>query len=219
MTIAYRAFLDLQAKRRPSVPLDEHVDIRLITPDAEAEQLGEAERVNRLVAGLPESVRQVVVLHYSSELSLKQTAAAMGVPVGCPVPPPGQRRGGGRPGRERVAQAVGGEPPGQQLAPGASRRALPASRQAWPLRRLQERRGQQALKRLSQGPFAGAALDQPRGGQRQGQVGHRVVEVGEPHLEAGGVACSDLRWQRRRGGGYDPWPDRNTCSLDCRSRT
>ena len=34
------------------------------------------------IAALPDSMREVVLLHYSGGLSLRQTAGAIGVPVG-----------------------------------------------------------------------------------------------------------------------------------------
>ena len=82
MTIGYRTCLDLQSRRAQGRPLEECFDDRQLWPDVESERSEAADRVNALVAGLPDSVRDVVVLHYSGGLSLRETATAMSVPVG-----------------------------------------------------------------------------------------------------------------------------------------
>lgn len=82
MTIGYRAFLDYQTRRVNRSELDDRPDCRQASPDMNAERDEAIERANATIAGLPESIREVVVLHYSGGLSLRQTAAAIGVPVG-----------------------------------------------------------------------------------------------------------------------------------------
>jgi RNA polymerase sigma factor (sigma-70 family) len=42
----------------------------------------DGDRVQAAIAGLSESVREVVILHYVSDLSLSQTAEAMGISKG-----------------------------------------------------------------------------------------------------------------------------------------
>jgi RNA polymerase sigma-70 factor (ECF subfamily) len=82
MTIAYHVFVDHRSRRRPpsgdasSIPDQKH------SPAALVEIAEDACRVNAAVAALPASVREVVVLHYSGGLTLRETAHAMGVNPG-----------------------------------------------------------------------------------------------------------------------------------------
>jgi RNA polymerase sigma-70 factor, ECF subfamily len=88
LTITYRAYLDHQARRPPAhVPLfdDDEVLARAGTdrdPVATAERAERARLVNEAVAGLSPPLREVVVLHYTGGLSLRQVAEATGVSVG-----------------------------------------------------------------------------------------------------------------------------------------
>ncbi len=85
MTIGYRAFLDLQSSRPKPGALNagsEVPDAARPTPEESAEESESAARVNAFVAGLPDTLRDVVVLHYTGGLSLRQTASAVGAPVG-----------------------------------------------------------------------------------------------------------------------------------------
>jgi RNA polymerase sigma-70 factor (ECF subfamily) len=85
LTIAYRAYLDQAARRRiaeGSPDCEATPDERLPPPDAQAEWKEEQARVRQALAALPQSQRDVVLLHYTGHLSLEQTAATMGLAVG-----------------------------------------------------------------------------------------------------------------------------------------
>jgi RNA polymerase sigma-70 factor, ECF subfamily len=88
MTIAYRAYLDHQARRPPAhVPLfdDDEALGHAGTdcdPVAIAERTERARQVDEAVAGLSPLLREVVVLHYTGGLSLRQVATATGVSIG-----------------------------------------------------------------------------------------------------------------------------------------
>lgn len=86
MTVAYRAFVDHRGRasrhRASEAELDEKADEREVPPDRHAEQNEAAERLQRVVAALPEPVRQVVLLHYSGGLTLRETARVLGIAEG-----------------------------------------------------------------------------------------------------------------------------------------
>jgi RNA polymerase sigma-70 factor (ECF subfamily) len=82
MTIGYRAFLDAQGRRVRHEALQDPVDDRNRSARQMAEQSEECDRVQAAVAGLPEPIRGVVVLHYVGGLTLRQTAAAMAISEG-----------------------------------------------------------------------------------------------------------------------------------------
>ncbi len=88
LTIAYRAYLDHQARRPPThVPLFDDDDALARAgadrdPVAVAERAERARLVNEAVAGLSPPLRAVVVLHYTGGLSLRQVAAATGASIG-----------------------------------------------------------------------------------------------------------------------------------------
>jgi len=85
MTIGYRAFLDLKSSRPGPGMLagdQELPDRGQPTPDQVAEMSESGERINAMVSELPEKLRDVVVLHYTGGLTLRQIATAAGVPVG-----------------------------------------------------------------------------------------------------------------------------------------
>jgi RNA polymerase sigma-70 factor (ECF subfamily) len=82
MTIAYRAFVDHHERRRKFEPLIEPADTRGGAPDSQAEQSESSRRVAAAIETLSPPVRQVVVLHYTGGLTLRQTATAMGLSVG-----------------------------------------------------------------------------------------------------------------------------------------
>lgn len=82
MTIAYRAFLDHCGRRVHHEHLGESTDPRGAVPDAEAEQAEQRCRVQAAISELSEPMRQVVVLHYTGGLTLRQTAQAMGISPG-----------------------------------------------------------------------------------------------------------------------------------------
>jgi RNA polymerase sigma-70 factor (ECF subfamily) len=88
LTIAYRAYIDHQARRPPAhVPLFDDDDALAPSgidrdPVAVAERAERAALLNEAVAGLSPPLHEVVVLHYTGGLSLRQVAAAMGVSIG-----------------------------------------------------------------------------------------------------------------------------------------
>ena len=74
-------------KSLESVPLEDVAEARLLEqsgddPAAETERLLEKEAVQRALQGLSEEQRQVVTLRYFAELSVEETAAALGVRQG-----------------------------------------------------------------------------------------------------------------------------------------
>lgn len=82
MTIAYRAFVDHHERRRKHEPFIEVADQRAPGPDVEAEKSEWSQRVAKAMKTLPPAVREVVVLHYTGGLTLRETAKAMGLSVG-----------------------------------------------------------------------------------------------------------------------------------------
>ena len=88
LTIAHRAYLDHSARRPPAhAPLFEddealgHVG-NARDPVAVVEQVEIAMRVTDAVSGLSPLLREVVVMHYTGGLSLREVAKATGVSVG-----------------------------------------------------------------------------------------------------------------------------------------
>jgi RNA polymerase sigma-70 factor (ECF subfamily) len=88
LTITYRAYLDQQARRPPS-HMSLFDDDEALTssasdrdPVAVAERAESAALVRQAVAELSPPLREVVVLHYSGGLTLRQVAAAMGISTG-----------------------------------------------------------------------------------------------------------------------------------------
>lgn len=83
ITIGYRAFLDLRGGRagRSSGPLAECVDEQVRSPQEQMEAAEAAARLNEHVDRLPDQLREVIVLHYQGGLSIRQTAAAIGISV------------------------------------------------------------------------------------------------------------------------------------------
>jgi RNA polymerase sigma-70 factor, ECF subfamily len=82
MTVAYRVFVDSRERRKPHDELSDPPDARADPPDRAAARAEVCDRVQAAIAGLPEPVREVVVLHYLGGLTLSQTAAAMDVREG-----------------------------------------------------------------------------------------------------------------------------------------
>jgi RNA polymerase sigma-70 factor (ECF subfamily) len=82
MTIAYRAFLDQRSRRRPAEALVEPADPRSASPADAAARSEETQKLLAEVGGLPEAMREVVVLHYTGGLTLQETARAIGVSAG-----------------------------------------------------------------------------------------------------------------------------------------
>ncbi|SIN75211.1 RNA polymerase sigma-70 factor, ECF subfamily [Singulisphaera sp. GP187] len=88
LTIAYRAYLDHQDRRPPAhVPLFDDAEA-LVRPGTDRDPVAVAERaelaqqVNEAVDRLSPRLREVVVLHYTGGLSLRQVAAATGASIG-----------------------------------------------------------------------------------------------------------------------------------------
>jgi RNA polymerase sigma-70 factor (ECF subfamily) len=82
MTIAYRTALDHRAKRSKHAEFQDPPDQRLADPSCQAQRTEEHGKVNGAVAELPGPIRDVVVLHYTAGLTLRQTASTMGISVG-----------------------------------------------------------------------------------------------------------------------------------------
>jgi len=80
--IAYRAFLDLHAKRRVHEPFIESEDAHSQDPLKQTERADDLRQMHGAVAGLPESMREVIVLHYTGGLTLRQTADVLGISTG-----------------------------------------------------------------------------------------------------------------------------------------
>lgn len=82
MTIAYRAFLDQRSRRHTTEALREPADDRAASPVETADRAEQASQLASEVSGLPEAMREIVVLHYSGGLTLKETARVVGVSLG-----------------------------------------------------------------------------------------------------------------------------------------
>ncbi len=86
LTIAYRQFLDHRARCPVHVTLLDHDAPEshgwAVDPARLAERSEEARVLDEAVQKLPESLRSIIVLHYSGGLSLRETAQAVGVSVG-----------------------------------------------------------------------------------------------------------------------------------------
>ncbi len=82
MTIAYRAFLDHRARRPAHAPLTGDEPSGWDDPGTLAEAAEGRRSVHDAVAALPESLREVVALHYTGGLTLRQVAEATGLPSG-----------------------------------------------------------------------------------------------------------------------------------------
>jgi RNA polymerase sigma-70 factor (ECF subfamily) len=82
MTIGYRAFLDSRSRGRKHEALEEPLDLRGEGPDGLAEKNEVCDRMQAAIASLEEPVREVIALHYMGGLSLRDTAAAMGISQG-----------------------------------------------------------------------------------------------------------------------------------------
>ena len=82
MTIAYRASIDQQTRRRSHDVLIDSPDTRLQSPEGQAEHREECTRLNASIDALPPQYREVLVLHYTGGLTLQQTAEAMDISLG-----------------------------------------------------------------------------------------------------------------------------------------
>ena len=86
LTVAYRQFLDHKARWpvHASLADDEPPgrDWSALDPSTLAERSDEGRILDEAVNELPEVLRSVIVLHYAGGLSLRETAAAIGISVG-----------------------------------------------------------------------------------------------------------------------------------------
>ena len=85
MTVAYHAFLDHKARRPALAALGESDPPSMRGDDDPGARIEDAERragLDAAVAELPEGLREVVVLHYTGGLTLRQVAKATGLPPG-----------------------------------------------------------------------------------------------------------------------------------------
>lgn len=82
MAIAYRAFVDQLGRRCRGDVLVDVADDRQHSPGDVALKVEEATQIGTAVEGLSESLRQVVVLHYTGGLTLQETAEALGISPG-----------------------------------------------------------------------------------------------------------------------------------------
>ena len=82
MTVAYRSFLDCRPRRPNPAALYDEPAGTLPDPAQQAQQSEQCRRLHAAMADLPEAIRPVVVLHYTAGLTLRQTARAMGIPLG-----------------------------------------------------------------------------------------------------------------------------------------
>ncbi|MEX2174361.1 MAG: RNA polymerase sigma factor [Pirellulaceae bacterium] len=82
LTVAYRVFVDGRSRRQHRAEVVDPADSRQPPPDRRAEVAEENQRLARATAELPETLRGVIVLHYAGGLTLRETAAAIGISEG-----------------------------------------------------------------------------------------------------------------------------------------
>jgi RNA polymerase sigma-70 factor, ECF subfamily len=82
LTIGYRAFITVRARRLRTENLQDETVIRHDSPLDLAQKSEDRDRLRAAIAELPEPIREVVALHYVGGLSLTQTAAAMQISQG-----------------------------------------------------------------------------------------------------------------------------------------
>ncbi|MBI3861054.1 MAG: RNA polymerase sigma factor [Planctomycetia bacterium] len=82
LTIGYRAFLDSRSRRGQFEALADPSDRGENSPAELAARAEVGGLVNAAVAELPETIREVVVLHYTGGLTIKETAEAMNLSEG-----------------------------------------------------------------------------------------------------------------------------------------
>lgn len=82
MTVAYRSYLDHRSRSPTHVELRDDPDETFPGPAQQAQRSEERQRVQTAVAGLPGAIHEVIVLHYTGGLTLRQTAKAMGISLG-----------------------------------------------------------------------------------------------------------------------------------------
>lgn len=85
LTIARNLCRDRFRRSRPTVPADEHVQRGPGASTDPQESLAKRERLNQLreaIAGLPEPVREVVVLRLSTDLKFEEISEVLHIPLG-----------------------------------------------------------------------------------------------------------------------------------------
>jgi RNA polymerase sigma-70 factor (ECF subfamily) len=82
MTIAYRAFLDHSHRKSSQEALQDIADHHDNKPDSIAEYAEDCSRVRTAIDELPADLRQVIVLHYTAQMTIRETAKAMNISVG-----------------------------------------------------------------------------------------------------------------------------------------
>jgi RNA polymerase sigma-70 factor (ECF subfamily) len=82
MTIAYRAFVDLRSRRPATEELRDVPDPQSQTPTTLAEHADECERLGSVMNDLPDGLRQVLILHYTGGLTIRETAEALDISDG-----------------------------------------------------------------------------------------------------------------------------------------
>jgi RNA polymerase sigma-70 factor (ECF subfamily) len=82
MTIAFRTFVDLKARKPQVHALVDVPDPRVRSPDNQAEQSDEFDQLGSAMNDLPDALRHVLILHYTGGLTIRQTAQALDVSDG-----------------------------------------------------------------------------------------------------------------------------------------
>jgi RNA polymerase sigma-70 factor, ECF subfamily len=82
MSIAYHVFLDQCGARRLATADASRLPGTEQSPAERLELAEETDRAISAIAGLPSAVREVVLLHYTGGLTLRETAQAMGISSG-----------------------------------------------------------------------------------------------------------------------------------------
>src|SRR5258708_30305226 len=79
LTIGYRTFLDSRSRHKRFESLADSCDRYENSPAELAARAEASDLVNSAIASLPATIREVIVLHYTGGLTLKDTAAAMNI--------------------------------------------------------------------------------------------------------------------------------------------
>jgi len=82
LTIGYRTFLDSRGRQKRFEPLPESDDRHDNSPVELAARAEASDQVTLAIADLPTAIREVVSLHYTGGLTIKETAAAMNISEG-----------------------------------------------------------------------------------------------------------------------------------------
>ncbi len=82
MTIAYRVFVDFYSKKKTISTLEDFPEAASSHPETKAEKNEESQNVQNAISQLTDPLRQVIVLHYTAGLTLKETADVLGISQG-----------------------------------------------------------------------------------------------------------------------------------------